>query len=91
MIIVTPLESTILLSAKAESQAKSESEVVTKTSDSNNSNVQNSDVPVAKMVYKNKSYEMSPFIVVENEDLKRINFPQLPDDFQPRSADITRR
>ena len=35
------------------------------------------------MVYKNKSYEMSPFVVVQNEDLKRLNFPQLPDDSQP--------
>jgi hypothetical protein len=35
------------------------------------------------MVYNNKSYEMSPFVVVENEDLKRLNFPQLADDFQP--------
>jgi F5/8 type C domain len=83
MIFVTPLESTILLSASAEPQAKNEPVLDTKASDSNNSNVQNSDVPVAKMVYNNKSYEMSPFIVVENEDLRRLNFPQLPDDFQP--------
>jgi hypothetical protein len=41
------------------------------------------NVPVAKMVYQNKSYEMSPFVVLENENLQRINFPHLPDDFQP--------
>jgi F5/8 type C domain len=83
MIFVIPLESTIHFSASAEPQAKSESAVDTKASDSHNSNIQDSDVPVAKMVYKNKSYEMSPFIVVENENLKRLNFPQLPDDSQP--------
>jgi hypothetical protein len=41
------------------------------------------NVPVAKMVYQNKSYEMSPFVVMENENLERINFPHLPDDFEP--------
>ena len=82
LIFVTPLGSIILLPAGAEPQAKGES-ADTKVSDSDNSNIQDSDVPVAKMVYKNKSYEMSPFVVVENEDLKRLNFPQLPDDSQP--------
>ena len=51
--------------------------------DIDNSKIQENSVPVAKMVYNNKSYEMSPFVVVENEDLKRLNFPQLADDFQP--------
>ena len=82
LIFVTPLGSIILLPAGAEPQAKGES-ADTKVSDSDNSNIQDSDVPVAKMVYKNKSYEMSPFVVVENENLKRLNFPQLPDDSQP--------
>ena len=41
------------------------------------------NVPVAKMVYQNKSYEMSPFVVMDNENLERINFPHLPDDFEP--------
>ena len=35
------------------------------------------------MVYQNKSYEMAPFVVMENENLQRINFPHLPDDFEP--------
>jgi len=83
MIFVTPLESTILLSASAESQAKSDSRVDTNTLDGDNTSTQNSDVPIAKMVYNSKSYEMSPFVVVENEDLRRINFPHLADDFQP--------
>jgi hypothetical protein len=82
LIFVTPLGSIILLPAGAEPQAKGDS-ADTKVSDTDNSNIQDSDVPVAKMVYKNKSYEMSPFIVVENNDLKRLNFPQLPDDSQP--------
>lgn len=83
LIFVTPLGSITLLPAGAQPQAKGESTADTKVSDADNSNIQDSDVPVAKMVYKNKSYEMSPFVVVENEDLKRLNFPQLPDDSQP--------
>lgn len=83
LIFVTPLGNTILLPAGAEPQAKGESTADTKGSDADNSTIQDSDVPDAKMVYKNKSYEMSPFIVVQNEDLKRLNFPQLPDDSQP--------
>ena len=83
MIFITPLEGTLLLSASAEPQAKNESAVDTKASDAENSNIQDTDIPVAKMLYHNKSYEMSPFVVVENEDLKRLNFPQLPDDSQP--------
>ncbi|MGB5089938.1 MAG: discoidin domain-containing protein [Nitrososphaeraceae archaeon] len=82
LIFVTPLGNTILLPAGAEPQAKGES-ADTKVSDADNSTIKDSDVPVAKMVYKNKSYEMSPFVVVQNEDLKRLNFPQLPDDSQP--------
>lgn len=82
LIFVTPLGSIKLSPAGAEPQAKGDS-ADTKVSDTDNSNIKDSDVPAAKMVYKNKSYEMSPFIVVENEDLKRLNFPQLPDDSQP--------
>lgn len=82
LIFVTPLGSIKLLPAGAETQAKGDS-ADTKVSDTDNSNIKDSDVPAAKMVYKNKSYEMSPFIIVENEDLKRLNFPQLPDDSQP--------
>ena len=82
LIFVTPLGSIKLLPAGAETQAKGDS-ADTKVSDTDNSNIKDSDVPVAKMVYKNKFYEMSPFIVVENEDLKRLNFTQLPDDYQP--------
>jgi hypothetical protein len=83
MIFVTALESTILLSVNGESQAKSDSPVDNIAQGGENNSTENSDVPIAKMVYNSKSYEMSPFVVVENEDLKRINFPHLPDDFQP--------
>jgi len=82
MIFVIPLENAIPLFASAEPKAKSES-VDDTNSTSAHDNIQRSDVPVAKMVYKNKSYEMAPFVVVENENLKRLNFPQLPDDSQP--------
>lgn len=82
MIFVIPLENAIPLFASAESKAKSET-VDDTNSTSAHDNIQESDVPVAKMVYKDKSYEMAPFVVVENENLKRLNFPQLPDDAQP--------
>ena len=95
------MQSTLFLSAHAESDEKSESATDTKKlsadekkadtvekkagadTDIDNSKIQENSVPVAKMVYNNKSYEMSPFVVVENDDLKRFNFPQLADDFQP--------
>ena len=83
MIFITPLESTILLSASAESQAKSVSPVDNIAQGGENTSTKNSNVPIAKMVYNSKSYEMSPFVVVENEELKRLNFPQLPDDSEP--------
>ena len=82
MIFVIPLENAIPLFASAESKAKSEA-VDDTNSTSAHDNILESDVPVAKMVYKDKSYEMAPFVVVENENLKRLNFPQLPDDAQP--------
>lgn len=94
MIVAIPLQSTLFLSAHADADEKSESAKDTKKlsavekkagadTDIDNSKIQENSVPVAKMVYNNKSYEMSPFVVVENEDLKRLNFPQLADDFQP--------
>jgi F5/8 type C domain len=82
MMLITSLQSSILLTATAQSDEKSE-----KSADSNkpdvDSNKMEINVPVAKMVYQNKSYEMSPFVVMENENLERINFPHLPDDFEP--------
>lgn len=101
MIVASPLQSTLFLSAHAEPDEKTESVIDTKKlsddekkedtvekkagADANidNNKIQEKSVPVAKMVYNGKSYAMSPFVVVENEDLKRLNFPQLADDFQP--------
>jgi F5/8 type C domain len=94
LIVASPLQSTLFLSVHAESDEKGESSTDAKKlsadekkaradSDVDTSNIQENSVPIAKMVYKSKSYEMSPFVVVENEDLKRLTFPQLADDFQP--------
>ena len=82
MMLITSLESSILLTATAQSDEKSEKSADSKKPDVD-SNKMELNVPVAKMVYQNKSYEMSPFVVMENENLERINFPHLPDDFEP--------
>lgn len=82
MMLITSLESSILLTATAQSDEKSEKSTDSKKPDVD-SNKMELNVPVAKMVYQNKSYEMSPFVVMENENLERINFPHLPDDFEP--------
>ena len=82
MILITSLQSSILLTATAQSDEKSEKSTGSKKPDVD-SNKMEINVPVAKMVYQNKSYEMSPFVVMENENLERINFPHLPDDFEP--------
>ncbi|HVE36755.1 MAG TPA: discoidin domain-containing protein [Nitrososphaeraceae archaeon] len=82
MMLITSLESSILLTVTAQSDGKSEKSTDSKKPDVD-SNKMELDVPVAKMVYQNKSYEMSPFVVMENENLERINFPHLPDDFEP--------
>lgn len=82
MMLITSLESSILLTATAQSDEKSEKSTDAKKPDVD-SNKMELNVPIAKMVYQNKSYEMSPFVVMENENLERINFPHLPDDFEP--------
>ncbi|MDW0151386.1 MAG: discoidin domain-containing protein [Nitrososphaeraceae archaeon] len=95
MMLITSLESSILLTANAQSDEKTEKSADTEKSDEKSeksadteksdadSNKKEINVPVAKMVYQNKSYEMSPFVVMDNENLERINFPHLPDDFEP--------
>ena len=84
-MLIASLQSSVLLTAKAQSDEnkKSEKSADTKKSEDDSSNKMEMNVPVAKMVYQNKSYEMSPFVVMENENLQRINFPHLPDDFEP--------
>jgi len=83
MMLIASLESSILLTANAQSDEKSEKSADTEKSDADSSNNTEINVPVAKMVYQNKSYEMSPFVVMDNENLEKINFPHLPDDFEP--------
>ena len=85
MMLIASLESSVLLTAMAQSDEKGEKSADNKKSEADSSNKMEMNVPVAKMVYQNKSYEMSPFVVLENENLQRINFPHLPDDFQPFS------
>ena len=63
---------------KADSDEKASADA-----NADNNKILEKSVPVAKMIYNGKSYAMAPFIVVENEDLKRLNFPHLADDFQP--------
>ena len=70
-------------STDTQSDENSEKSTETKKSEADSSNKMGVNVPVAKMVYQNKSYEMSPFVVMDNENLERINFPHLPDDFEP--------
>ena len=82
-MLIASLESSVLLTAMAQSDEKSEKSADNKKSEADSNNKMEMNVPVAKMVYQNKSYEMSPFVVMENENLQRINFPHLPDDFQP--------
>jgi len=101
LIVASPLQSTLFLSAHAESDEKTDPSADTKKlsadekkadsdekkssagANADNNKILEKSVPVAKMVYNGKSYAMAPFVVVENEDLKRLNFPHLADDFQP--------
>lgn len=83
MLLISSLESSVLLTAKAQSDEKNEESAESKKTDANSSNKMEMNVPVTKMVYQNKSYEMAPFVVMEDENLERINFPHLPDDFEP--------
>ena len=93
MVIISVFEGTVILSVYAENKDKGEPTMDTSTQDVDNTITQDvdntitqdNDVPVAKMVYGSKSYKMLPFVVVENEDLKRLNFPHLPDDFSPEA------
>jgi hypothetical protein len=40
-------------------------------------------IPPVKLSYGGHTYEMLPFVIVEGDQVKKLNFPQLPDDFQP--------
>ena len=40
-------------------------------------------IPPVKLSYGGHTYEMLPFVMVEGDQVKKLNFPQLPDDFHP--------
>jgi hypothetical protein len=40
-------------------------------------------IPPVKLSYSGHTYEMLPFVMIEGDQVKKLNFPQLPDDFQP--------
>jgi hypothetical protein len=43
----------------------------------------NSTLPQAKMIYANRSYDMLPFVVLNDEGVNKLNFPHLADDYKP--------
>ena len=69
IILVSNLSNTTLFVNALKSHAKNETE----------SNV-NNDPPAVKLVFNGNSYDMLPFIVVKENELKRLNFPQDADD-----------
>ena len=40
-------------------------------------------IPPVKLAYGGHTYEMLPFVTVEGDQVRKLNFPQLPDDFKP--------
>ena len=69
IILVSNLSNTTLFVNALKSHAKNETE----------SNV-NNNPPAVKLVFNGNSYDMLPFIVVKENELKRLNFPQDADD-----------
>ena len=69
IILVSNLSNTTLFVNALKSHAKNETE----------SNV-NNNPPSVKLVFNGNSYDMLPFIVVKENELKRLNFPQDADD-----------
>lgn len=41
------------------------------------------DIPSVQLSYGDHTYKMLPFVVVQDQDVEKLNFPQLPDDFRP--------
>jgi F5/8 type C domain-containing protein len=41
------------------------------------------DIPSVELSYGGKTHKMLPFVVVQDQDIHKLNFPQLPDDFKP--------
>jgi len=52
--------------------------------DSNlSSNNASSQIPPVKFVYANHTYDMLPFVVVDQDGVKKLNFPHLADQYKP--------
>ena len=46
-------------------------------------NNMSSTIPSVKMIYANHSYVMLPFVVLNEEGVNKLNFPHLPDEYEP--------
>jgi hypothetical protein len=40
-------------------------------------------IPPVKLVYANHTYDMLPFVVVDEDGLRKLNFPRLADEYKP--------
>jgi hypothetical protein len=71
----------------AKPNEKSDVESEPSDTKSKDSNVEEStgkeDIPSVKLSYGGQTHEMLPFVVVQDQDIHKLNFPQLPDDFKP--------
>jgi hypothetical protein len=45
--------------------------------------IKDPSLPSVKLAYANHTYEMLPFVVVNEDGVKKLNFPRLPDDYKP--------
>jgi hypothetical protein len=45
--------------------------------------VKDPKIPTAKLLYANHSYEMLPFVLLEEDSMKKLNFPRLADEYRP--------
>jgi hypothetical protein len=45
--------------------------------------VKDPKIPSAKLVYANHTYEMLPFVVLDEDSVKKLNFPRLADEYKP--------
>lgn len=45
--------------------------------------IKDPSLPSVKLAYANHTYDMLPFVVVNEDGVKKLNFPRLPDDYKP--------
>jgi hypothetical protein len=45
--------------------------------------IKDPSLPSVKLAYANHTYDMLPFVVVNEDGVKKLNFPHLPDDYKP--------